>query len=106
IADSETAAASLSVTATSSNPALVPPANVIISGSGASRSLLILPAAGQAGDATITVTVSDGINFTTTTFVVSVSPPPSLPLSRMLNLSTRVVCRPGQDSLIPGFVVT
>ena len=48
------------MTATSSNVALVPDANLVLSGTGADRTLVITPAANQAGTATITVTVSDG----------------------------------------------
>ncbi|MFN3628722.1 MAG: ExeM/NucH family extracellular endonuclease, partial [Casimicrobiaceae bacterium] len=58
IADAETAASALTVTATSSNTAVVPPSGLVISGSGAQRVLKITPAA--AGTTTITVTVSDG----------------------------------------------
>jgi hypothetical protein len=73
IGDVETAAGSLTVTATSSDPTLIPNANLIIGGSGASRTLTATPAANQFGTATITVTVNDG---TTTTSDTSSSPSP------------------------------
>ena len=60
VADIDTASNGLTVTATSSNPTLIPVANIAINGSGAGRSLVITPAANQNGVVTITVTVSDG----------------------------------------------
>ena len=74
VADHETAAGSLTVTATSSNPALFPSGSISIAGSGASRTLSLTPAANQSGTATITVTVTDAGGLTATdTFVVTVS---------------------------------
>ena len=60
VGDIETAAASLTLSAASSNPTLVPVANVVFSGSGANRFVTVTPATGQSGAATITVTVTDG----------------------------------------------
>ncbi|MBA3685838.1 MAG: hypothetical protein H0W72_11450 [Planctomycetes bacterium] len=60
VGDTQTAATALVVTASSSNPTLVPAANVVLGGSGADRTVTITPAAGQSGSATITVSVSDG----------------------------------------------
>ena len=60
IGDAETVAASLVLTATSSNQTLVPNANIALGGSSANRTVQITPAANQAGTATITLTVSDG----------------------------------------------
>ena len=50
----------ISVTATSSNPTLVPndPANIAVSGSGSTRTLTINPAANQVGNSTITLKVN------------------------------------------------
>jgi hypothetical protein len=104
IADSDTAASSLTVSAASSNLALVPVAGVTLGGSGTSRTLSIVPTSGQTGTATITLTVSDGTTETSTSFVVTVAGPPAT-VARMLNLSTRVLCRPAQEALIPGFVI-
>ena len=44
---------------TSSNPTLVPAANIVFGGSGPTRNVTVTPAANQAGDVTITVTVRD-----------------------------------------------
>ncbi len=63
--------ANLAITATSSNPALVPNSNIMVNGSGTTRSLLITPIAGASGAATITLNVSDGISSATTSFTVT-----------------------------------
>ena len=55
----ETPAASLTVAGASSNTALVPLANIVFGGSGASRTVTVTPAANQSGAATITLTVTD-----------------------------------------------
>ena len=74
VGDAETAAASLTVSASSSDTALVPTANVVFGGSGANRTVTVTPVAGQTGTATITLTVTDGGGLTaTTTFNVVVS---------------------------------
>ena len=49
-----------SITATSSNTALVPNANLSLAGNGSPRTLTITPVADQTGTTTITVTASDG----------------------------------------------
>jgi VCBS repeat-containing protein len=74
VGDLETAAASLTVSGASSNPTLVPNANLVFGGSGANRTVTITPAVGQFGAATITVTVSDGTLTATDTFVLTVNP--------------------------------
>jgi hypothetical protein len=50
----------LTVTAASSNLSLVPIVNIQLGGIGADRAVTITPAANQAGQATITITVIDG----------------------------------------------
>ncbi|MFE8597270.1 Ig-like domain-containing protein [Archangium violaceum] len=75
VGDVETAADSLTVTATSSNTDLVPndPSNLVLGGSGSSRTLNVVPAASTSGSTTITLSVSDGSVTTSTTFVVDVT---------------------------------
>ncbi|MEA3213458.1 MAG: hypothetical protein QOE70_6515 [Chthoniobacter sp.] len=73
VGDLETPAASLTVTRASSNQALVPDANVVLGGSGASRTVTVTPAANQFGTATITVTVSDGAASASDTFLLTVT---------------------------------
>jgi hypothetical protein len=75
VGDAETAASSLTVTASSSNTTLVPniAAALTLTGAGASRSLAVVPAANRFGTATITVTVSDGALSATRTFLLTVT---------------------------------
>ena len=74
----------LALTATSSNPSLIPNPTVSYTSPGATGSLSFTPAADANGSATITVTVNDGQaanNTITRTFTVTVSPvnnPPTL----------------------------
>jgi VCBS repeat-containing protein len=60
VGDIDSAVASLTLSAASSNPALVPNANVVFAGSGATRTLTATSVAGRTGAAVVTVTVSDG----------------------------------------------
>ena len=74
IGDVETAAGSLIVTASSDDQTLIPDANITLGGSGANRTIDILPGLNQSGGpATITVTVDDGTTTTQTTFDISVT---------------------------------
>lgn len=60
VGDRETAAADLVVSKASSNSTLVPNENIFIGGgSGAIRTVFVLPSTGQQGQATITITVTD-----------------------------------------------
>lgn len=79
IGDAETDAASLIVTATSSNTALVPETNIVLGGSGANRTITVTVAPGETGSASITVTVSDGDATTDERFSVYVDPRPPAP---------------------------
>ena len=80
----------LTITATSSNPALIPNPSVTYASPDSASSLAFTPAANNFGTATITVTVNDGQaqnNSVTRTFAVSVGPvnqPPTLnPISNL-----------------------
>jgi hypothetical protein len=72
IGDVETAAASLVLSAGSSNPSLVPVQNIVFGGSGSSRTVNVNPATNQTGTATISVTVSDGERSATDSWVLTV----------------------------------
>jgi len=71
-----------SITASSSNVALVPNANILLGGSGSTRFLTLTPAANQSGTTTITVRVFAGtsgpipgiLESMTDTFVLTVNP--------------------------------
>ena len=80
IADVETAAGSLTLMGQSTDTTLVPNANIVFGGSGANRTVTVIPAADRSGGPiTITVTVSDGVNSPTSAFTVTVTPAPSEP---------------------------
>ncbi|MCA9197743.1 MAG: tandem-95 repeat protein, partial [Planctomycetales bacterium] len=75
IGDAETAASSLIVSATSNNTSIIPNSNLVLSGSGANRTLTITPTADAfGGPVTITLNVSDGTEVTQETFNITVSP--------------------------------
>jgi len=80
----------LSITATSSNPSLIPNPTVTYTSPSATGSLSFTPAANANGSATITVTVNDGQstnNTTSQTFTVTVSPVNDVPtLNAISNL--------------------
>src|SRR5438876_861383 len=60
IGDVETLPDNLMVSGRSSNPDLVPDANILFGGSGSNRTVTIRPATNQFGSTAITLTVSDG----------------------------------------------
>ena len=98
VGDAETPAASLVVTATSSNPAIVPVSGLVLGGSGASRTVNVTPAANKNGSVTITLTVTDADGAATSSaFVVTVTPVNDAPVAgtdtmyRLVNLSTKVL---------------
>jgi hypothetical protein len=81
INDSQTPVASLVLSAASSNPTLVPMANVVFGGSGATRTVKVTPVTGQTGSAQITVSVSDGTGSASSSFNVTVQPAPPISIS-------------------------
>lgn len=82
IGDVETPATALTVTASSSNPSLVPNSNIVLGGSGANRTVIVTPAATLSGSSVITLRVDDGSNGTAvdtfTLTVVAVNQTPTL----------------------------
>ncbi len=85
VGDAETAATALILSATSSNPTLVPASGLVLGGSGANRTLVITPAANQNGSATITVTVKDGANQSVSrTIALTVTPVNNAPVTTAL----------------------
>jgi formylglycine-generating enzyme required for sulfatase activity len=79
IGDAQTLESSLTLSGSSSNTTLVPNANIVFGGSGASRTVTVTPASSQSGTATITVTVSDGSLTASDTFVLTVVNAPAAP---------------------------
>ena len=74
IADLETSAKNLAVTAESSNSLLVPDFGIRLAGTNGIRSITITPTPLMTGSAIISVQVSDGILNSTETFTVKVEP--------------------------------
>lgn len=73
--DPDNAAGSLQWTTSSSNPALLPAADILLSGEGGERSLDFVTVAGSPGGlCNVTVTVSDGISSTSRQVAVTVIP--------------------------------
>ncbi len=79
IGDTETPVNNLVVTATSANQTLVADTDLEVSGSGANRTLNLLPTAEQTGASEITLTVSDGRGSTSQTFLFTVRSRPIAP---------------------------
>jgi Concanavalin A-like lectin/glucanases superfamily/Bacterial Ig domain/Cadherin-like domain len=73
LGDVEASASSLTVSGNSNNTTLVPIGNIVFGGTGANRTVTVMPAAGQNGTANITMTVSDGQLSTSTSFQLTVN---------------------------------
>ncbi len=80
IADPDTPLTSLTFRRESSDPNLVPVANIVVSGSGTNRAIRVTPRPNAFGQTTITLSVSDGQLSATDTFKVLVRPVNDLPL--------------------------
>jgi oxalate decarboxylase/phosphoglucose isomerase-like protein (cupin superfamily) len=87
IGDAETAAASLTLRATSSAATLIPTNNITFGGSGSNRTVTLTPLPNQSGSATITIIVSDGSATTSTTFQLTVLGSPAPPVGFTLVIS-------------------
>jgi hypothetical protein len=72
LTDPDTPVGELQLTASCSDPTLVPNAGLVFSGSGAERVLTIQPGRDRHGAALVTVTVSDGVLTASQTFGLSV----------------------------------
>ena len=75
IGDAESLAADLAVTATSSDPTLLPAAYIVLGGSGANRTVTVLAPPAGIGVATVTLSVSDGNAATETSFNITLTQP-------------------------------
>ena len=79
VGDAETAVELLNVTAISSNTKLVPNANLALGGSGANRTVQVVPVAGQSGTAVIKLRVVDALGASAQAeFIFSVFDPTSV----------------------------
>ena len=79
VSDAETPAANLALWAVSSTPALIPTNSISFGGSGSNRTVTLTPLPNQSGNASITITVSDGSATAGTTFQLTVLAPPPPP---------------------------
>ena len=79
IGDPDTSVSSLTLSVSSSDTSVVPNANIILGGSGSSRTVTVTPVANQTGSTTITITVSDGYAAASTDFNVTVKARPAPP---------------------------
>ncbi len=90
VGDVETPAGSLTVTATSSNTAVIANAGITLGGSGANRTITLAPVANATGTATITIQVADANGgIATDTFDITVNAVNDLPtISDVANQTT------------------
>ena len=89
VADSETAASALDVTAGSDNGSLVGSSGMVITkGSGGHRILTVTPKPNASGTARITVTVSDGDLTASRSFVLVVNPVNDAPVAADVSVTT------------------
>lgn len=81
----------LTVSATTSNGALVPLSSIVFGGSAGNRTVGITPNAGMSGTSTITITVADGTypgaQSTSDSFVLTVNAPPHLSSNTLLTVN-------------------
>ncbi len=74
VGDLETAAGSLTISANSGDPTIVPVSNIVFGGSGANRTVTVTPAADQfGGPVLITLNVSDGLATTSRSFNLTIT---------------------------------
>jgi hypothetical protein len=90
VGDDQTPADELTPSAASDNLALVPVENITFAGSGGSRTVTVTPAAGQQGQATITVSVSDGAATGSTSFLLRVGAPTIHPIANQISPANTV----------------
>jgi hypothetical protein len=80
VGDAETSAGALVVTATSSDTSVIANNGIAITGTGATRTVVVTPLANASGSATVNLTVTDANGGTaTSSFVVTVNPVNDLP---------------------------
>ena len=85
VSDAQTPASNLTITASSSNPTLLPNSNIVLGWAGTNRTLTLNLATGQTGTATVTLTVCDPSLCSSRSFVVTVNPLPTVVLTSPAN---------------------
>jgi hypothetical protein len=79
VADFETPASALVVTASSTLPSLIPTNNIVLGGANNDRTVTVTPVTNKTGTATITITVNDGTTTASTSFLITVLGAPTPP---------------------------
>jgi len=105
IADSETDTDQLSIEVNISNKTLVPSENIIVSGTGASRTLTITPVLNGKGTSFVTITVSDGEKFCSETFLLTVNDL-TLPTATLRYSTTDTTNQDVTATITPSEIVT
>jgi len=72
VSDTDSPLSVVTISGSAADPTLIPTTNIVFSGSGASRTAVITPAAGASGPTTVTFVVSDGVASSAQTFNVTV----------------------------------
>ena len=88
--DAETGVYSVTVTGTTSDSALIPNENIVVSGNGKDRVVSITPVLGQAGEVTITLTATDGNMSVVQTFKVTIVEKSAPTISSIENQSVNI----------------
>jgi hypothetical protein len=99
VTDVDNDPASLIVSKSSDNPALVPDSSISLT-SGTDRTVTVTPAANQFGAATITLTVSDGLMIAQTSFVLNVRQANLPPVADASATPTRVISANNVDAVV------
>ena len=86
IGDAETPAASLTLSADTSNPSLVQVTTIVFGGTGSNRTVFVTPKPGQTGTVTLSVIVSDGLATATNAFDLTVWSKPAPPANLRFSL--------------------
>lgn len=95
VGDTDTPLNSLTVSATSSNPLVVPTSGIVFSGSGTNRTVTITPAPGQSGVSEIAISVNDGKWSDSSTFTLTVG---GVLVSQAADAAVRDTAGPSEQS--------
>ncbi len=99
--DAESAPDALTLTIATSNIALLPQTHIDIQGTGITRTLYLTPAAGQLGEARLSIAVHDGLTYTSTSLNVTIAEKPRLYLPSIFCKSPD-----GPDLIVKALVVS
>lgn len=102
-----TSAEPLTITATSSNQAFIPNANITIGGPAGNRTVQLNPVFNGHGSTVITLSVSDGVQTASDSFTVATIPPAvTAPPDQVIPLYAGATTLPFAASSEPGLVIT